>query len=161
MVRIVKKHLASLTLIALLVSGSAAHALPAAEVTSRMEAASSLLAELETHELRDEASQDIATARLAITDIQTSLASEMLGKAALTLFTLEATLKLVKSVLDRGEIEGLANKREADNVTIQTQADELQLELETTSARRTDLQGQVTAIVDSLQNDAPAPKKGK
>ena len=156
-----KKHLASLTLIALMLSASAAHALSPEEVTTRMEAASSLLAELETHELRDEASQDIATARLAITDIQTSLASEMFGKAETTLLTLEATLKLVKSVLDRGEIEGLADKREADNVTIQTQADELQLELETTSARRTDLQGQVAAIVDSLQNETPAPKKGK
>lgn len=126
-----------------------------------MEEASSFLAELETHELRDEASQDIATARLAITEIQTSLASEAVEKAELTLLTLEATLKLVKSVLDRGEIEGLADKREADNVSILTQADELQLELETTSSRRNDLQSQVTAIVESLQNDAPAPKKGK
>ena len=154
-------HLASITLVALMLSAASAHALSPEQVTARMEAASVLLAELETHELRDEASQDIATARLAITDIQTSLASEMFGKAETTLNTLEATLKLVKSVLDRGEIEGLANKREADNVTIQTQADELQLELETTSARRTDLQGQVTAIVDSLENDTAAPKKGK
>ena len=156
-----KLHLASMTLVALLFSSGAAHALSPEQVTARMEAASSLLAELETHELRDEASQDIATARLAITDIQTRLASEMFGKAETTLNTLEATLRLVKSVLDRGEIEGLADKREADNVTIQTQADELQLELETTSARRTDLQGQVTAIVDSLENDTAAPKKGK
>lgn len=156
-----KKHLGSITLVALMLSAGSAHALSPEQVTARMEAASSLLAELETHELRDEASQDIATARLAITDIQTSLASEMFGKAETTLNTLEATLRLVKSVLDRGEIEGLADKREADNVTIQTQADELQLELETTSARRTDLQGQVTAIVDSLENDTAAPKKGK
>jgi hypothetical protein len=126
-----------------------------------MKAANSLLAELETHELRDDASQDIAVARLAITDIQTSLASEMYGKAETTLLTLEATLKLVKSQLDRGEIESLADKREADNVTVQSQADELQLELETTSSRRTDLQSQVSAIVDSLENDADAPKKGK
>jgi hypothetical protein len=68
---------------------------------------------------------------------------------------------LVKSLLDRGEIDQLADKREADNVTIQTQADELQLELETTSSRRTDLQGQVSAIVDSLEKDTPAPKTGK
>jgi hypothetical protein len=85
----------------------------------------------------------------------------MYGKAETTLLTLEATLKLVKSLLDRGEIDQLADKREADNVTIQTQADELQLELETTSSRRTDLQGQVSAIVDSLEKDTPAPKTGK
>lgn len=126
-----------------------------------MEAASSLLAELETHELRDEASQDIAASRLAITDIQTSLASEMYGKAETTLLSLEATVTFIKSVLDRGAIEQLADKREADNVTIQTQADELQLELETTSSRRGDLQTQVTAIVDSLEKETPAPKKGK
>jgi hypothetical protein len=157
----VKTHIVSLALLALMLSASAAHALSPEEVASRMETASSLLAELETHELRDDASQDIAVARLAITDIQTSLASEMYGKAETTLLTLEATLKLVKSLLDRGEIEGLADKREADNVTIQTQADELQLELETTSSRRTDLQGQVSAIVDSLEKDATAPKTGK
>jgi hypothetical protein len=157
----VKTHIASLALLALMLSASAAHALSPEEVASRMETASSLLAELETHELRDDASQDIAVARLAITDIQTSLASEMYGKAETTLLTLEATLKLVKSLLDRGEIEGLADKREADNVTVQTQADELQLELETTSSRRTDLQSQVSAIVDSLENDTTAPKTGK
>jgi len=157
----VKTHISSLALLVLMLSASAANALSPEEVASRMEAASSLLAELETHELRDDASQDIAVARLAITDIQTSLASEMYGKAETTLLTLEATLKLVKSLLDRGEIEGLADKREADNVTIQTQADELQLELETTSSRRTDLQSQVSAIVDSLENDAKAPKKEK
>jgi hypothetical protein len=157
----VKNHIASLALLALMLSASAAHALSPEEVASRMETASSLLAELETHELRDDASQDIAVARLAITDIQTSLASEMYGKAETTLLTLEATLKLVKSLLDRGEIEGLADKREADNVTVQTQADELQLELETTSSRRTDLQSQVSAIVDSLENDTTAPKTGK
>lgn len=156
-----KTHISSLALLVLMLSASAANALSPEEVASRMEAASSLLAELETHELRDDASQDIAVARLAITDIQTSLASEMYGKAETTLLTLEATLKLVKSLLDRGEIEGLADKREADNVTIQTQADELQLELETTSSRRTDLQSQVSAIVDSLENDANAPKKEK
>lgn len=156
-----KTQIASLALLALMLSASVAHALTPDEVTSRMEAASSLLAELETHELHDDASQDIAVARLAITDIQTSLASEMYGKAETTLFTLEATLKLVKSLLDRGEIENLADKREADNVNVQTQADELQLELETTSSRRTDLQSQVSAIVDSLENDADAPKKGK
>lgn len=156
-----KNHIASLALLALMLSASAAHALSPEEVASRMETASSLLAELETHELRDDASQDIAVARLAITDIQTSLASEMYGKAETTLLTLEATLKLVKSLLDRGEIEGLADKREADNVTVQTQADELQLELETTSSRRTDLQSQVSAIVDSLENDTTAPKTGK
>ncbi len=156
-----KTHISSLALLVLMLSASAANALSPEEVASRMEAASSLLAELETHELRDDASQDIAVARLAITDIQTSLASEMYGKAETTLLTLEATLKLVKSLLDRGEIEGLADKREADNVTIQTQADELQLELETTSSRRTDLQSQVSAIVDSLENDAKAPKKEK
>lgn len=152
---------ATVTLAALLLFSGSANALSPEEVSSRMEEASSFLAELETHELRDEASQDIATARLAITEIQTSLASEAVEKAELTLLTLEATLKLVKSVLDRGEIEGLADKREADNVSILTQADELQLELETTSSRRNDLQSQVTAIVESLQNDAPAPKKGK
>jgi hypothetical protein len=157
----VKTHIVSLALLALMLSASAAHALSPEEVASRMETASSLLAELETHELRDDASQDIAVARLAITDIQTSLASEMYGKAETTLLTLEATLKLVKSLLDRGEIEGLADKREADNVTVQTQADELQLELETTSSRRTDLQSQVSAIVDSLENDTTAPKTGK
>jgi len=157
----VKNHIASLALLSLMLSASAAHALSPEEVASRMETASSLLAELETHELRDDASQDIAVARLAITDIQTSLASEMYGKAETTLLTLEATLKLVKSLLDRGEIEGLADKREADNVTVQTQADELQLELETTSSRRTDLQSQVSAIVDSLENDTTAPKTGK
>ena len=156
-----KNHIASLALLSLMLSASAAHALSPEEVASRMETASSLLAELETHELRDDASQDIAVARLAITDIQTSLASEMYGKAETTLLTLEATLKLVKSLLDRGEIEGLADKREADNVTVQTQADELQLELETTSSRRTDLQSQVSAIVDSLENDTTAPKTGK
>lgn len=156
-----KTHISSLALLVLMLSASAANALSPEEVASRMEAASSLLAELETHELRDDASQDIAVARLAITDIQTSLASEMYGKAETTLLTLEATLKLVKSLLDRGEIEGLADKREADNVTVQTQADELQLELETTSSRRTDLQSQVSAIVDSLENDAKAPKKEK
>ncbi len=156
-----KNHIASLALIALMLTASVAHALSPEEVASRMEAASGLLAELETHELRDDASQDIATARLAITDIQTSLASEMYGKAETTLLTLEATLKLVKSLLDRGEIDQLADKREADNVTIQTQADELQLELETTSSRRTDLQSQVSAIVDSLDQDTPAPNSGK
>ena len=156
-----KTYTATLALVALMLSASVAHALSPEEVSSRMEAASSLLAELETHELRDDASQDIAVARLAITDIQTSLASEMYGKAETTLLTLEATLKLVKSQLDRGEIESLADKREADNVTVQSQADELQLELETTSSRRTDLQSQVSAIVDSLENDADAPKKGK
>ncbi|NQW63841.1 MAG: hypothetical protein HQ461_13495 [Deltaproteobacteria bacterium] len=156
-----KNHIASLALIALMLSASMAHALSPEEVASRMEAASGLLAELETHELRDDASQDISTARLAITDIQTSLASEMYGKAETTLLTLEATLKLVKSLLDRGEIDQLADKREADNVTIQTQADELQLELETTSSRRTDLQSQVSAIVDSLDKDTPAPNSGK
>ena len=157
-----KTHIASLVLIASLLSASTAQAaLSPEEVASRMETASSLLAELETHELRDDASQDIATARLSITDIQTSLASAMYGKAETTLLTLEATLKLVKSLLDRGEIDQLADKREADNVTIQTQADELQLELETTSSRRTDLQGQVSAIVDSLEKDTPAPKTGK
>ena len=156
-----KTYTATLALVALMLCASVAHALSPEEVSSRMEAANSLLAELETHELRDDASQDIAVARLAITDIQTSLASEMYGKAETTLLTLEATLKLVKSQLDRGEIESLADKREADNVTVQSQADELQLELETTSSRRTDLQSQVSAIVDSLENDADAPKKGK
>lgn len=156
-----KNHIASLALIALMLTASVANALSPEEVASRMEAASGLLAELETHELRDDASQDIAIARLAITDIQTSLASEMYGKAETTLLTLEATLKLVKSLLDRGEIDHLADKREADNVTIQTQADELQLELETTSSRRTDLQSQVSAIVDALEKDTPAPKTGK
>lgn len=156
-----KTHIASLALIALMLSGSSAQALSPEEISSRMEAASSLLAELETHELRDDASQDIASARLSMTDIQTSLASEMYGKAETTLLTLEATLKLVKSLLDRGEIEQLATKREADNVTIQTQADELQLELETTSSRRSDLQSQVSAIVDSLEKATPAPKTGK
>jgi len=157
----VKTYTATLALVALLLSASVAHALSPEEVSSRMEAASSLLAELETHELRDDASQDIAVARLAITDIQTSLASEMYGKAETTLLTLEVTLKLVESQLDRGEIESLADKREADNVTVQSQADDLQLELETTSSRRTDLQSQVSAIVDSLENPADAPKKGK
>ena len=156
-----KTYTATLALVALMLCASVAHALSPEEVSSRMEAANGLLAELETHELRDDASQDIAVARLAITDIQTSLASEMYGKAETTLLTLEATLKLVKSQLDRGEIESLADKREADNVTVQSQADELQLELETTSSRRTDLQSQVSAIVDSLENDADAPKKGK
>lgn len=156
-----KTYIGTLALVALMLSASVAHALTPEEVSSRMEAASSLLAELETHELRDDASQDIAVARLAITDIQTSLASEMFGKAETTLLTLEATLKLVKSLLDRGEIESLADKREADNVTVQSQADELQLELETTSSRRTDLQSQVSAIVDSLEHDEDAPKKGK
>ena len=154
-------RIASIALSAVMLCAGSAHALSPDEVSKRMEAASSLLAELETHELRDEASQDIATARLAITDIQTSLASEMYGKAETTLLTLESTVTFIKSVLDRGEIEHLADKREADNVTIQSQADELQLELETTSSRRGDLQGQVSAIVDSLEKETPAPKKGK
>lgn len=152
-----KKFVVSTAFVAVSLLAPLAHALDAGEMQTRMVAASSKLAELETREFKDEAAQDIASARLSITEIQTSLNAEMFGKAEVALFTLEARLLLIESIIDRAVVDDLATKRESDNINIQTQADEMQLELETTSTRREQLQQQVQTIVNAMeQGEAPA-----
>ena len=121
------------------------------EIRERVEDLNVIMGELDTHEFSDEAAQEFAQARLEVGDVQALLLAEEVTRAEVVLRRLEARVALIESTLDRATIEDLANERETDLFEMQTEADDLQLELEAASQQRAALQEQVSVIVEAME----------
>jgi uncharacterized protein (DUF3084 family) len=121
-----------------------------ASVRARVEDINVELAELSTHEYADEAAQELAQARLEVTDVQGLLSQGETAQAEVTLRRLEARKFLIEALLERATMEALAYQRESELIAIQQEADELQLELEAAQQRRNQLQDQVETIIAQM-----------
>lgn len=124
------------------------------EIRERVEDLNVMMGELDTHEFADEAAQEFAQARLEVGDVQALLLTEDITQAEVVLRRLEARVALIASTLDRATIEDLANERESELFEMQSEADDLQLELEAASQQRAALQEQVSVIVEAMEDDS-------
>ena len=106
------------------------------DLRDRLEEANARLVQLETHEMSDEAAAEFGQARLEVSEIQGKLTTQDWGWAMIILNRLEARLDLAESVLDRATVEELADQRETELFDMQTEADNLQIELESLQQRR-------------------------
>jgi hypothetical protein len=125
----------------------------ASTIRTRMEDLNVELAELETHEFADDAAGEFATCRLEVGEIQGLLARDEIGDAGAVLLRLEARKFLIESLLERATFENLAQQRETELFEMQSEADQLQVDLAATEQRRNTLQEQVSDIVESTQQD--------
>jgi len=122
-----------------------------AGIRTRVEDVNVQLAQLQTHEHGDEAAQEIAQARLEITDVQNLLAQGETARSEVILRRLEARVHLIESMLERATFEQLAHQRETELFEIQAEASELQIDLETAQRQRRQLQDEVETIVESME----------
>lgn len=119
-------------------------------IRTRMEDLNVQMAEMATHDFADEAAGEFAQCRLEVGEIQGMLARNEVGEAAIVLQRLEARIFLIDSMLERATFEDLATERETELFEIQTEADQLQVDLTSTEQRRRQMQEQVQTIVDSM-----------
>ncbi len=123
------------------------------DLQDRLEAANASIAQFDTHELADEASLELAQARLEIAEVQGKLSASDTAWATIVLNRLEARVDLIDSMLERATVEQLADQRETDLFEMTAAADEAQLQLETMQQRRQQLQDDVSAIVDQMNSE--------
>ncbi len=149
------RNIISLLVVVLVMGGFStsllAREFSATELRARMEDMNVELAELETHDFSDESAAEFAQCRLEVGEIQGLLSRNEIGLAAIVLQRLEARMSLIESTLERATYEALAQERESELFEIQEQADALQVELLSAEQRRTALQDEVSAIVDSME----------
>jgi hypothetical protein len=69
------------------------------------------------------------------------------------LIRLESRLMLAQSILERATIEQLSDQRETELFDMMTEADGVQIELESEQAQRQQLQDEVTAIINQMEAD--------
>ncbi len=129
---------------------------PAAEArdndySDRLETANAMLTRLETHDYADEAAQEFGQARLEVAEAQAKITGEDYARAEIVLNRLESRLMLAESILERATIEELADQRETEQFDMMTEADNIQVDLETAQQQRQVLQDEVSAIVDQME----------
>lgn len=139
---------AALTLAMLL--SAQAHARDA-EYRERLEEANGELIRLEAHDFADEASQEFGQARLEVAEAQAQITGEDYARAAILLMRLEARLRLANSILERATIEALADERETEQFTMMSEADSVQIELQSAQQQRQQLQDNVGAIITQME----------
>lgn len=119
-------------------------------IRTRVEDINVQLATLATHEHADDAAQELAQARLEVTDVQGLLSQGETAQAEVTLRRLEARTFLIESIMERATMEALSYERESDLILLQQEADSLQIDLEAAQQRRNQLQNDVSAIIDQM-----------
>lgn len=152
MLRNTRILLSSLALVAVFGMPESAEArdVSATDIRRRVEDINVEIADLEVHEHADSATREFAQARLEITDVQSQVAREEIAQAEVVLRRLEARVNLIRSSLERATVEELAQQRESELLSLQQEADELMLELETAQRRRQRLQDDVSTIVENM-----------
>jgi hypothetical protein len=128
-----------------------ARELSASDIEDRMEDLNVQVGTLESHDYADEASQEFRQCSAEVTEIQLLLSQVEVGEAGKVLYRLEARVNLIESMLERATFEALAQERETELFEIQEQADALQVELLEAEQRRSVLQQEVSAIVESME----------
>lgn len=119
-------------------------------IRTRVEDINVQLATLGTHEHADDAAQELAQARLEVTDVQGLLSQGETAQAEVTLRRLEARTFLIESIMERATIEALSYERESDLIVLQQEADSLQIDLEAAQQRRNQLRNDVSAIIEQM-----------
>lgn len=133
------------------VAPRSAHAdVSSADIRERVEDINVHLAELQTHEYADDAAQELAQARLEVTDVQGLLSQGEVAQAEVVLRRLEARAFLIEGLLERATVEALAYQRESELIGLQEEADNLQLDLEAAQQQRNALQNEVQSIIDQM-----------
>jgi hypothetical protein len=138
--------------VALLVSAAPAHARGTeSEIRSVLEDVNARLAQLAASDYASDASQEIEQARLEIAEVQGKLSAQDFGWASIVLNRVAARLALIESMEQRAEVDAIAEERESELFAITREADDAQIELESLQLRRTQLQDDVRAIADAMQ----------
>ncbi|MFT4702810.1 MAG: hypothetical protein ACI81R_000497 [Bradymonadia bacterium] len=118
-----------------------------------LEELNALLTQLERHDLADDAATEFGQARLEVADAQAKITAQDSARADIVLIRLESRLMLAQSILERATIEQLSDQRETELFDMMTEADGVQIELESEQAQRQQLQDEVTAIINQMEAD--------
>lgn len=123
------------------------------DLRSRLEAANSRLSEHERSAYADEASTEFSQVRMEVTDAQQLLAAGETRKANSLILRIEARERLIASIVERATFEELADQRESAAIEMLNEADNAQLELESATQQRQQLQDEVHNILETLEGD--------
>lgn len=146
------RRMAGLAILALVWSGSmtASHA---SDLTDRLSALNARIVEFENEEHVSTVLDDIAQMRLEVGDAQNLIRAGEQAAALGVILRIEARQRFVDSMLRRTTFETLTHQRESDYLNLLNEANELQLDLETTQQRRQALQEEVRQIVDAMNQN--------
>ena len=123
------------------------------ELRQRLEAANDRIAEHERSDYADEASSEFSQVRMEVTDAQGLLAAGESRQAQSVILRIEARERLIASIIERATFEDLADQRESAANEMLHDADTAQLELESATQRRQQLQDEVQNILETLEGD--------
>jgi chromosome segregation ATPase len=142
------------TLAAVLLLGmtaGTAWATSATELQNRLNAAREHLAQLGTDPMADTAATEIEHARIDIDEASQRLTNHLEELAEVSVIRLENRVKLIEAMIQQATVEALADERESAAVDMTQQADQAQVQYESTEARRTALRSDVSEILEQLE----------
>lgn len=135
----------------LLAAVAPATAASVAELRSRLNEAREKLAELAADELSNVAAVEIERTRIDIDEAERHLTNNLEELAEVSVIRVENRVKLIEALIEQERLERQADELETSTIQLTRQADQAQVEYESTDARRTALRDEVSDILNQLE----------
>jgi len=122
------------------------------ELRDRLNTAREHLAELGADPSADvAAAREIERARIDIDEAADRLANHREELAEVSVIRVENRVKLIEALIEQATIEALAEERESATISMTREADQAQVQYESTEARRDALRSEVSEILQQLE----------
>jgi hypothetical protein len=124
------------------------------ELRDRLNAARTALAEMQADPVGSESTEvqrEIEYARIDIDEAADRLANHLEELAEVSVIRVENRVTLVRGMIEQLTVEGLAEERETAAIDMTREADQAQVEFESSEARKNALRDEVTPILNNLQ----------
>lgn len=135
----------------LVVMAATAWAASVSELRSRLNTAREQLAELAAHEFHEVAAVEIERTRIDIDEAERHLTNNLEERAEVSVIRVENRVKLVQALINQEGLERQADDLETSTIQLTRQADQAQVEYESTEARRAALRDEVSEILNQLE----------